>query len=351
MTAIDTTISADDLTPLETACEWTRTSLGDSYIHHLDDDERAELHEALQVARGHTDDVLSITADQFPLPTLSTRLGTIADDLVNGRGVALIRGIERERYTVDEASTIYWGIGAHLGRPWPQNAKGHLLGDVTDQGRSYDDPTSRGNELGGVGLPFHSDGSDLVGLFCLDAGADGGDSLVANLVSVHNQLVRESPELAAELYGPLPYDYRGEQAEGQKGWYTMPAFIRWDDRLFCRYIRPYIRSARRHDDAPQPSPLAEEAMDRVDALVNDPERHVGMRLEPGDIQFINNYHVLHGRAPYTDDREHGKVRHLKRLWLETDVIGDDQKPERYRMDSSMPSWWKASGRQARPRRA
>ena len=337
------------ITPLEEHCEWTRSSLGDSYVHHLGDAERAELHEALQIAKSHTDDVLSITADEFPLPHLSTRLAAIADDLVNGCGVALIRGIERDRYSTEDAATIYWGIGAHLGRPWPQNAKGHLLGDVTDQGKHPDDRTSRGNELGGVGLPFHCDGSDLVGLFCLDAGADGGDSLVANIVAVHNDLAREEPELLAELYAPLPYDYRGEQAAGSKGWYTVPAFMRWDDRLFCRYIRPYIRAAKRHADAPRPSEQAVAAMDRVDAMVNDPERHVSMRLEPGDIQFINNYHVLHGRAPYTDDRANGKVRHLKRLWLETDVLTDEQKPDRYRMSASLPSWWKASGREARAR--
>ena len=167
----ETRVDMAQLVPLEVHCEWTRSSIGDSYVHVLGEPERAELHEALGHATSRHDDVLSITAADFPLPTLSTRLAAIAEDLVNGRGVALIRGVERARYTAEEASLIYWGIGSHLGRPWPQNAKGHLLGDVTDQGKRYDDPTSRGNELGGVGLPFHSDGSDLVGLFCLDDGA------------------------------------------------------------------------------------------------------------------------------------------------------------------------------------
>jgi Taurine catabolism dioxygenase TauD, TfdA family len=45
-------------------------------------------------------------------------------------------------------------------------------------------------------------------------------------------------------------------------------------------------------------------------------------FRPGDMQFINNDHVLHGRTSYVDDRETGKVRHLKRLWLETEVLGD-----------------------------
>ena len=331
-----------DLRELEPQCEWTAATLGDDYVWPLDDDDRAELDDALRHAKDAVDDVLDITPETFPLPRLGPRLGQLAEQLVNGRGVALVRGLERERYSADDASAIYFGVGVHLGRPWPQNAKGHLLGDVTDQGRRPDDPTSRGNELGGVGLPFHSDGSDLVGLFCLDGGAEGGRSLVANAVTVHNRLVREEPELAAELYGELPYDYRGEQAPGQRAWYTMPAFSRRQDRLFVRYIGPYIRAARRHADAPQPTPATQEAMMRLEALCAEPEHHVAMRLEPGDMQFVNNYHVLHGREPYQDDPEGGRVRHLKRLWLETSVLSDEQKPEVFRLSRSSRSWWEAA---------
>jgi alpha-ketoglutarate-dependent taurine dioxygenase len=50
------------------------------------------------------------------------------------------------------------------------------------------------------------------------------------------------------------------------------------------------------------------------------EYQVKMAFQPGDIQFINNYHVLHGREPYRDDRAAGQIRHLKRLWLETEVL-------------------------------
>ncbi len=128
--------------------------------------------------------------------------------------MVLIRGVPVDRLGPDRASAVYWGMGAHLGQPWPQNHKGHLLGDVTDQGKSGYDPTSRGNEIGGVAFPFHSDGSDLVGLFCLDAGAGGGASLVANAVSIHNELVRTAPDLAAELYEPFAYDMRGEEKAG-----------------------------------------------------------------------------------------------------------------------------------------
>ena len=263
--------------------------------------------------------------------------------LINGRGVVLIRGVPVDRYDKERASKIYWGVGTHLGAPWPQNAKGHLLGDVTDHGRDISDPTTRGNEIGGYAFPFHSDGSDLVGLFCLDAGASGGASLVANAVTIHNELVRTDPDLVAALYEPMPYDFRGEQAPGTKGWYTIPVFSRRGDRLFVRYIRPYIESSRRHEDAPRPSEEARAAMDRLDAMCADPTYHVSMMLEPGDMQFVNNYHVLHARDAYEDDRAAHRIRHLKRLWLETDVLGDADKPEHFRLGRN-DSYWSSKGR-------
>jgi len=336
-------MNASELVPLETDCEWRSDELGDSYVFQLTDGHVDELDQALVHAEATGDDVLDITRESFPLPTLGTELGCITRDLVSGRGVVLIRGVPVERYGKARASSIYWGIGTHLGRPWPQNAKGHLLGDVTDQGKAVNDPTSRGNEIGGFAFPFHSDGSDLVGLFCLDAGARGGASLVANVVSIHNELVRTDPELAAELYAPFPYDLRGENAPGTKPWYTMPIFSRHADRLFVRYIRPYIESTRRHDDAPRPSDAARAAMDRVDAMCADPQYHVAMTMQPGDMQFVNNYHVLHARHAYEDDRPAGRIRHLKRLWLETDLLADGEKPERFRLGRT-DNYWSSKGR-------
>ena len=329
--------------PLEERCEWRADEVGERYVFHLTDDHLAELDAALRHAESRVDDVLDISRELFPLPTLGPELARITDDLVNGLGMVLIRGVPVERYGKDRASAVYWGVGMHLGRPWPQNAKGHLLGDVTDQGRALDDPTARGNELGGIPLPFHSDGSDLVGLFCLDAGAGGGDSLVANAVTIHNDLVRDDPDLAAELYEPYPYDLRGEHAPGSRSWYTMPVFTRRGDRLFVRYIRPYIESSRRHPDAPRPSERARAALDRVDALCADAQYRVAMGMRAGDMQFVNNYHVLHARDGYRDDRAAGRVRHLKRLWLETDVLTDDDKPERFRLGRT-DGYWSSKGR-------
>lgn len=304
---------------LEPACEWTAADVADegSWTVHFTEAELAELDAALRHALATSDDVLDIGRDDFPLGDLATHLAEIERELLVGRGFVRLRGIDRDAYSQAEMEMLYWGIGTHLGLPWAQNKHGHVLGDVTDQAKAIDDPTARGNELGGIALPFHCDGSDLVGLMCLANGIEGGLSAVSSSVRIHNLLVRERPDLAAALYDEYPYDFRGEQAEGGKPYYTVPVFTEWDGRLFVRCIPPYIWASQRHPEAPRLTELQAEALRAVEAMAAEPENMVLMELRPGDIQFIDNYHVLHGRTAYADDRTSGQIRHLKRLWLET----------------------------------
>ena len=307
---------------LETTCEWRAEDVAksDEWIEVFDPEELVEIEAALRYALARSSDVLGIERDDFPLPPVRHRLARVEDDLINGRGFVLLRGVPRDKYSQEEMEMIYWGIGMHLGAPWPQNQYGHVLGDVTDQGVRGRDHSSRGNEIGAVAFPYHSDGSDLVGLLCLQKAKSGGLSTVANAVAIHNDLVREEPGLAAALYGPQPYDFRNAEPPGGRPWYEMPVFTRWDDRLFVRYIRPYILASQRHAGAPRIAEDAEAAMQRVDAMTTDPQYSVLMDLQPGDMQFVNNYHVLHARTAYQDDRNTGQVRHLKRLWLATEVL-------------------------------
>jgi hypothetical protein len=309
---------------LETDCEWRAENVANpaDWTEVLTAADIAEIDEAVAFARAKSSDLLTIGKDDFPLPELGQKIKRIEKELMQGRGFVLIRGLPRERYTNDDMCLAYWGIGAHLGRPWPQNHHGHVLGDVTDQGKTLADPTARGNELGRIALDYHCDGSDLIGLLCLQTASEGGLSAVANSVALHNELVRQRPDLATELYEPQPYDFRGEQPAGARGWYPMPVFTHWGDRLFVRLISAYIFASQRHEDAPRLTPAAREALKWLHAQAESGRYSVIMDFRPGDMQFVNNYHVLHGRTAYTDDPATGRVRHLKRLWLETEILED-----------------------------
>jgi hypothetical protein len=66
------------------------------------------------------------------------------------------------------------------------------------------------------------------------------------------------------------------------------------------------------------------ALDRFDALAEDPTLHIRMRLEPGDMQFVYNHSQLHDRTAFVDWPEPGRRRHLLRLWLSP--AGDRELP-------------------------
>ncbi len=327
-------------TLLETNCQWTAADVADpaAWTYQLSEDDIDEVESALAIARAECRDVLDVRRDNFPLPGLAVVLGHITEELINGRGFQRISGLPVERLGFDNASWAYWGIGLHLGTPWPQNVKGHLLGDVKDQGKRLDDPTARGNELGGVAQPFHCDGSDLVGLMCLDPGVTGGESMIANAVTAHNLLVSSDPDLAEVLYEGLPYDFRGEQRKGGAPFYFVPAFSEHHGRLFVRYIPPYIKASQRHQDAPRLTDQQRAAMAKLDGFIEDPDNRVEMSFEVGDMQFVNNYHVLHGRRAYEDDVSSGRVRWLKRLWLATDRLGPDDRPARFQSAGATAHW-------------
>lgn len=309
---------------LEMHANWRQADVADPAIWtvQLSPDDHAELDAALRHARAKSDDLLVISREDFPLPTLANKLQEIERELIDGRGFVRISALDRARYSDDEMTMLYWGIGMHLGDPWPQNKHGHVMGDVTDQGRSINDPTVRGNEIGQIALDYHTDGSDLVGLLCLHPAKSGGQSCVANVVAIYNELAVTRPDLVAALMDDLPWDYRGEEPAGGRPFYMRNVFTEHHDRLFCRFVPTYIRSSQRHPDAPRLSETVLEAMETVSAMAQMPEYNAYMTLEPGEMQFINNYHVLHGRTSYEDDPAAGIKRHLKRLWLSTRYLKD-----------------------------
>lgn len=304
---------------LDTHVDWRAKDVADpaAWTVALTADDHAELDRALRHAKARSTNLLDIGRDDFPLEGLVPRLAAIERELIDGRGFVRISALDAERNDDDDLTMLYWGIGMHLGDPWPQNKHGHVMGDVTDQGRQPGDPEARGNELGLIALDYHTDGSDLVGLMCLRPAKSGGLSCVANVVAIYNELVETRPDLIAALYESLPWDFRGEQPKGGAPFYSRRVFTEHEGRLFVRFIPQYIKASQRHPDAPRLSPLAVEALDAISAMANDPQFNVYMDLRPGEMQFINNYHVLHGRQAYEDDVANGYKRHLKRLWLAT----------------------------------
>ena len=75
-----------------------------------------------------------ITTANFPLPTLSKFLAVVRDDLLNGKGFILLKGIPVDGWGLQKSAVAYMGLGTYLGNFVSQNGRGHVLGHVKDLG-------------------------------------------------------------------------------------------------------------------------------------------------------------------------------------------------------------------------
>ncbi len=244
-------------------------------------------------------------------------LGQVMDRLESGPGLALVRGLPRRRYTKDQFELLYWALGSHLGTPVSQNAKGHVLGHVRDLGLSLADPSVRVYQTNEA-LDYHSDKLpvDVLGVCCLETAPEGGESMVVSALAIHEVVRHERPDLLAELYQPFNLDWRDEEPEGQRPWYSLPMFSEAEGRISSRFTSlAYFRSVDRHGPELALRPEQEEALEYVQAVANRPGMAMAMSFEPGDIQFLNNHVLLHARKAYTDHPDPERQRHLLRMWI------------------------------------
>jgi Taurine catabolism dioxygenase TauD, TfdA family len=284
----------------------------DDWVERLSEIEIAEVEQVFHQLEDI--DLTSITAKDVPLPTLAPRLHRLLDEVLNGRGFVLIKGLPVERWTRRQAAIAFLVIGAHLGSLRMQNAEGHLLGHVKDMGRSSDDPNTRIYQTR-ERQTHHTDSCDVVGLLCLKAAKSGGLSNLVSSTTIFNEMRRRRPDLLRVLMEPIETDRRGEVPEGSKPYFTIPVFNYYDGLVSAIYQRQYIESARRFPDVAPLSPLQIEALDLLDQLANDPKLNLMMELQPGDIQLVHNHTILHDRTAFEDYDDPERKRHLLRLWL------------------------------------
>jgi len=250
----------------------------------------------------------------FPLPTWAPRLARLCEELLHGRGFALLRSLPVEDWGARLSAVAFYGVGVHLGRPRTQNAQGHLLGHVRDVGLRSDDPNVRIYQTH-ERQTFHTDSADVVGLLCLQTAKSGGLSALVSSVTLYNELRARRPDLAQRLFAPFATDRRGEVPAGEKPYFTIPIFNWYAGALSAIYQRQYIDSAQRFADARRLAPEDVEALDLLDTLADDPALHLTMALERGDLQFVHNHALLHDRTAFDDYPEPSRRRHLLRLWL------------------------------------
>ena len=304
--------------PITEPSAWTPAALMDntSWDITLGADEAEDLVAASAQAREAGLSLDRISAENFPLSRCAEVTARIRRELRAGRGFALMHGFPVEGHAREDIARMYWGFCAHLGLGVTQNSDGGLIHYVTE-GRLRPNQGTRG--VGNPGtVSLHVDLADCTTLLCVRQAADSPHSRLASSTAVHNAFLQRAPEYLERLYRGFAWDRQNEHGETETPTtgYRVPVFSHHDGVVSCRYNRNWITKAAQRGDGF----TGEETMvlDLLDDLAH--EHRFEFPFEPGDVQFVNNYTVLHGRAPHKPAAGEDDARVLMRIWFNMDEI-------------------------------
>ena len=258
--------------------------------------------------------MLDLTCRDVSVGAFGVVLEELTRELEDGIGFMTLRGFPAGRFTVEENRRLFWAIGTHLGVARPQGKASQLMSDVRAAGGEYRGAGGRGYNTNAE-LDYHVDGTDVVGLYCLQTAKSGGISRVASSVAIHNEILRRDPDLVDRLYEAFPYNRQNEEAPDEPPFYMAPIYSLRDGRFAARYIRNHIRSSQLRDDAPRLNERDHRALDIIQELAETDAFRFDMVLEQGDMQFLNNHVMIHARTQFEDYDDPARKRHLLRLWL------------------------------------
>ncbi len=258
----------------------------------------------------------AITPSDFPLAAIEKDIAAWRNEVREGRGILLLRGFPVDSIDLEELRLLYLGLGSHFGRPVSQSALGDFVGDVINVGDKDKRERAYRNSRE---LNLHTDRCDLVGMLCIRPAVEGGISGYASALTIHNEMLRERPDLLAHLYQGYFHHRFGEQPPGEPivTAERIPTFSIKDGIPSVIYIRGYIDLAVEEGHVTL-SDTELEALDYFDQVGNRPDVRLNFRLEPGDVSFTNNCLLLHTRTAFEDAADPALKRHLLRLWLRED---------------------------------
>ncbi|KAH7032637.1 uncharacterized protein B0I36DRAFT_241078 [Microdochium trichocladiopsis] len=290
----------------------------------LDEDDVYEVETALDNFKELELDGDEVGQDNFSLPSLRSRLEFAANTVHQSGGVAVLRGLDPSRYSVEDNTIIFLGLSSYIGaQRGIQNPKGLVLSHVTEL-KSWSTPRERRHGIHtNRELPFHTDmGCSILAMHVRSRASSGGELCLVSADAIHAQLQEEDPEVLATLAAadwPV-------QVAGQRPPYILAPLLQEHGGKLVIALDPARigpHPAARAGLVPSLRPAQHEAL----ALVQKVARQHQVKISSctGDMIFINNWSLLHAREEYDDGAS--SARHVVRLWLHDPKLGWEVPPQ------------------------
>ncbi|KAK3906362.1 hypothetical protein C8A05DRAFT_40786 [Staphylotrichum tortipilum] len=289
-----------------------------SHVVHLDLDDVTAVKEALDKFNARELDLDDVTRENFPLPTLQTRLEAAAREVHNRRGYSIVKGFDPSKYTDEENVAIFLAISNYIGEQRGfQDKKGSMLTHVTSAKVWTVPPKKRHGIHTTTGLPWHCDlGTEVLALHVRGLPKSGGDTFISSSWAIYEELKASNPETLKALQArDWPIQVSGDPVD----YISSPLLHVLDDKVLISVdpgrLGLHPATAKTDPDSSTAHELnsaQQEALKVLSTLATKHRRRLD--LEKGDMVFINNLSLLHARESYKD-HETGPGRHLVRLWL------------------------------------
>jgi alpha-ketoglutarate-dependent taurine dioxygenase len=277
------------------------------------------------------------SVDSSELPELARETAAVRRaGLDAGLGFVILRGLEPAEFSFIEIENVFWRMCNLLGEPFVQKSGDVRFGRVENLGRPPGEPV-RYHESG-TGGSIHTDSpimprvADYVGVLSVRTALQGGRSKFVSIARVHNVLLNHAPGLLEELYQPFYFDRRippGEVNDQTPAFLLEPIFrhdaAAGDRGLRLRWQPEYVWEASRLSGVPPLSERQQLALHLLEGVLEDRagDITVCLNMRPGDIQFLNNHRVAHGRTAFIDPPspanpaipDPSRRRLLRRVWV------------------------------------
>jgi len=307
-------LPAEPMRPVVDPADWSPASLEDvaRWSYQLSDRDADELANGINAVRRAGVPIVDIKRESFPLESFGDVLVDVRRELMDGRGIVMMQNFPLDRFDREETAIAFVGLGSWLGETMSQNKLGHILGHVKDLGGDYDDAHTRGY-MTKAEMRFHTDACDYVGLLCLQPSKSGGESRIASSVTVYNRVLERRPDLAKVLTEDFYRSRSGEVSPGELPYFMQPVFSFTSGYFSATGVGAAIDKAQQLAGVPKFTPAQQEAVEVYRQTVEECALDIDFRR--GDIQFLNNFVMLHTRREYEDWPQQRRKRHLLRLWL------------------------------------
>jgi alpha-ketoglutarate-dependent taurine dioxygenase len=286
--------------PLNIPTAWKADELLNSkyWNYHLTPTEVGEIEAAIETLKVSNRKAVSFNQ-------LKKTLTAIVEELENGTGTVLLKGIPVAQYSEAELTKVYLILCQQMGLPvrqsnsnWdsPLREKSQFVTYIRAEANS-----SQNGKQSNDAYKLHTDRYDVLSLLCVRQARMGGENRLASAVTIYNKMLQSHPEIAEDLFQGMPWVY-----EGEGGWISYPTWQIHQGKFTTQVSSTYPYLSQLVEGA---APLSERHKQGLD-LLQEIGCQVGitLRLEPGDWLMVNNHVVYHARASW--DIESGEYDRL-----------------------------------------